>query len=89
MKLMKLRIGAGLLASLGLAATATSAQAAPAKAAPAKPAAAQTPAAEAAAELSLTRFDCGKTTTLADVSRFSDVAAFEPRGTTGGIALET
>jgi N-acyl homoserine lactone hydrolase len=77
MKLMKLRIGAGLLASLGLAATATSAQAAPAKAAPAKPAAAQTPAAEAAAELSLTRFDCGKTTTLADVSRFSDVAAFK------------
>jgi N-acyl homoserine lactone hydrolase len=69
MKLMKLRIGAGLLASLGLAATATSA--------PAKPAAAQTPAAEAAAELSLTRFDCGKTTTLADVSRFSDVAAFK------------
>ena len=35
-------------------------------------ASAQTPA-----ELSLTRFDCGKTTTLADVSRFSDVAAFK------------
>jgi N-acyl homoserine lactone hydrolase len=77
MKLTKLRIGAGLLVSLGIAATATSAQAAPAKAAPAKPAAAQTPPAEAAAELSLTRFDCGKTTTLADVSRFSDVAAFK------------
>ena len=30
-----------------------------------------------APELSLTRFDCGKTTTLADVSRFSDVAAFK------------
>jgi len=28
-------------------------------------------------ELSLTRFDCGKTTTLSDVSRFSDVAAFK------------
>jgi N-acyl homoserine lactone hydrolase len=34
-------------------------------------------AAQSAAELSLTRFDCGKTTTLADVSRFSDVAAFK------------
>jgi N-acyl homoserine lactone hydrolase len=33
--------------------------------------------AQSAAELSLTRFDCGKTTTLADVSRFSDVAAFK------------
>jgi N-acyl homoserine lactone hydrolase len=30
-----------------------------------------------AAELSLTRFDCGKTTTLADVGRFSDVSAFK------------
>ena len=29
------------------------------------------------AELSLTRFDCGKTTTLTDVSRFSDVVAFK------------
>jgi N-acyl homoserine lactone hydrolase len=77
MKLMTSRIGAGLLVSLFIAATATSAQAAPAKAAPAKPAAAQTPAAEAVADLSLTRFDCGKTTTLADVSRFSDVAAFK------------
>jgi len=37
---------------------------------------AQTPPAEAAGELSLTRLDCGKTQTLADVSRFSDVAAF-------------
>jgi N-acyl homoserine lactone hydrolase len=72
MKLMKLKIGAGLLVSLGIAATATTAQAAPAKAAPA-----QTPPPEAAAELSLTRFDCGKTTTLTDVSRFSDVAAFK------------
>ena len=35
-------------------------------------ASAQTPA-----ELSLTRLDCGKTTTLTDVSRFSDVAAFK------------
>ena len=34
-------------------------------------------AAQSAPELSLTRFDCGKTTTLADVSRFSDVAAFK------------
>jgi N-acyl homoserine lactone hydrolase len=33
--------------------------------------------AQSAPELSLTRFDCGKTTTLADVSRFSDVAAFK------------
>jgi len=76
MKLTTLRVGAGLLVSLGMAATAASAQAAPAKAAPAKAAPAQTPPAEAAGELSLTRLDCGKTTTLADVSRFSDVAAF-------------
>jgi glyoxylase-like metal-dependent hydrolase (beta-lactamase superfamily II) len=34
-------------------------------------------AAQSVPELSLTRFDCGKTTTLADVSRFSDVAAFK------------
>ncbi len=34
-------------------------------------------AAQSAPELSLTRFDCGKTTTVADVSRFSDVAAFK------------
>jgi glyoxylase-like metal-dependent hydrolase (beta-lactamase superfamily II) len=74
---IEFKIGAVLLASLGLAAIAPSAQAAPAKAAPAKAAAAQTPPAEAAGELSLTRFDCGKTTTLADVSRFSDVAAFK------------
>ncbi|HEV7357002.1 MAG TPA: N-acyl homoserine lactonase family protein [Steroidobacteraceae bacterium] len=33
--------------------------------------------ATAAAELSLTRLDCGKTTTLNDVSRFSDVMAFK------------
>ena len=39
---------------------------------------AATPAsAQAPAELSLTRLDCGKTTTLTDVSRFSDVAAFK------------
>jgi N-acyl homoserine lactone hydrolase len=34
-------------------------------------------AAQSTPELSLTRLDCGKTTTLADVSRFSDVAAFK------------
>jgi N-acyl homoserine lactone hydrolase len=33
--------------------------------------------AQTTAELSLTRFDCGKTTTLNDVSGFSDVAAFK------------
>jgi len=33
--------------------------------------------AQNASELSLTRFDCGKTTALNDVSRFSDVAAFK------------
>jgi N-acyl homoserine lactone hydrolase len=33
--------------------------------------------AQNAPEVSLTRFDCGKTTTLNDVSRFSDVAAFK------------
>jgi N-acyl homoserine lactone hydrolase len=32
--------------------------------------------AQAPATLTLTRLDCGKTTTLADVSRFTDVAAF-------------
>ena len=74
---IEFKIGAVLLASLGFAAIAPSAQAAPAKAAPAKAAPAQTSAAEAAGELSLTRFDCGKTTTLDDVSRFSDVAAFK------------
>jgi N-acyl homoserine lactone hydrolase len=77
MQVMKMRIGAGLLASLFIAVAAASAPAAPAKPAAAKAAPAQTPAAEAAAELSLTRFDCGKNTTLADVSRFSDVAAFK------------
>jgi N-acyl homoserine lactone hydrolase len=34
-------------------------------------------AAQNAPEISLARFDCGKTTTLNDVSRFSDVAAFK------------
>jgi N-acyl homoserine lactone hydrolase len=34
-------------------------------------------AAQSAPELSLTRFDCGRTTTVADVGRFSDVAAFK------------
>jgi N-acyl homoserine lactone hydrolase len=38
---------------------------------------AQTAPTQSAVELSLARFDCGKTTTLADVSRFSDVAAFK------------
>jgi N-acyl homoserine lactone hydrolase len=33
--------------------------------------------AQDAPELALTRFDCGKTTTLTDVSRFSDVSAFK------------
>jgi len=33
--------------------------------------------AQAPAEISLTRFDCGKTTTVSDVGRFSDVAAFK------------
>src|SRR5258708_18748735 len=33
--------------------------------------------AQNAPELSLTRFDCGKTSTLNDVSRFSDVSAFK------------
>jgi N-acyl homoserine lactone hydrolase len=61
---MELGIRAGLLAGLIIAATAATA------------ATAQT-AAQAAPELALTRFDCGKTTTLADVSGFSDVAAFK------------
>jgi N-acyl homoserine lactone hydrolase len=58
---MELGIGAGLLAGLVVAATAASAQT----------------AAQTAPELALTRFDCGKTTTLTDVSRFSNVAAFK------------
>ena len=33
--------------------------------------------ADTAPEVSLTRFDCGKTSTLNDVSRFSDVAAMK------------
>jgi N-acyl homoserine lactone hydrolase len=40
-------------------------------------AAAGTVAAENAPELSLARFDCGKTNTLNDVGRFSDVMAFK------------
>jgi len=55
------RIGAGLLASSIMAAAAASPQI----------------AAQAAPELALTRFDCGKTTTLTDVSAFTDVAAFK------------
>ncbi|HTD74256.1 MAG TPA: N-acyl homoserine lactonase family protein [Steroidobacteraceae bacterium] len=39
--------------------------------------AAASASAQGAAELSLTRFDCGKTTALNDVSRFSDVMAFK------------
>jgi glyoxylase-like metal-dependent hydrolase (beta-lactamase superfamily II) len=39
--------------------------------------AAASASAENAPDLSLTRFDCGKTTTLTDVSRFSDVVAFK------------
>jgi glyoxylase-like metal-dependent hydrolase (beta-lactamase superfamily II) len=77
MNRIEFKIGAALLVSFALAATAASAQAAPAKAAPAKAAPANTPPAEPTGELSLTRLDCGKTTTLADVSRFSDVAAFK------------
>jgi glyoxylase-like metal-dependent hydrolase (beta-lactamase superfamily II) len=34
-------------------------------------------AAQSAPDMSLTRLDCGKTSTLSDVSRFSDVAAFK------------
>jgi N-acyl homoserine lactone hydrolase len=55
------RIGAGLLAGSIMAAAAASAQT----------------AAQAAPELALTRFDCGKTTTLTDVGAFTDVAAFK------------
>jgi len=61
------KIGASLAASLIMAATAAPAQAAPAQASPT----------QASPELSLTRLDCGKTTTLADVSGFTDVAAFK------------
>jgi N-acyl homoserine lactone hydrolase len=39
--------------------------------------AAASASAQSSSELSLTRFDCGKTTTLNDVSRFSDVMAFK------------
>ena len=63
MKRLEQSLAAAVLATLSLAATTASAQGA-AAAAP-------------AADLSLTRLDCGKTTTLNDVSRFSDVAAFK------------
>jgi glyoxylase-like metal-dependent hydrolase (beta-lactamase superfamily II) len=56
MKRKNLNLGAAVLASLGLGASA---------------------AAQNAPELSLTRLDCGKTTTLTDVGRFSDVSAFK------------
>jgi len=38
--------------------------------------------AQSAAEISLTRLDCGKTTTVSDLSRFSDVGAF------GGLKIQ-
>jgi N-acyl homoserine lactone hydrolase len=63
MKRLESTLAAAAFATLSLAATTASAQGA-AAAAP-------------AADLSLTRLDCGKTTTLNDVSRFSDVAAFK------------
>jgi N-acyl homoserine lactone hydrolase len=55
------KIGAALVASSIIAAAAASAQT----------------GAPAATELTLTRLDCGKTTTLNDVSGFTDVAAFK------------
>ena len=61
MNRIELTLAAAALAALSLAATSASAQG----------------AAAAGVELSLTRLDCGKTTTLNDVSRFSDVAAFK------------
>jgi N-acyl homoserine lactone hydrolase len=60
-----LRIAAAMLAGSMIAAAAAS-----------TPAVAAAPA-ETAPEVSLTRFDCGKTSTLNDVSRFSDVAAMK------------
>jgi N-acyl homoserine lactone hydrolase len=66
-----IKIAAAWLTSAVIAAATGSAWAAPA------PAPAQTAPTQTAPELSLTRFDCGKTTTLNDVSRFSDVAAFK------------
>jgi len=63
MKRLELTLVAAALAALSLAAASASAQGAA--------------GAAAAAELSLTRLDCGKTTTLNDVSRFSDVMAFK------------
>ena len=73
------KIAAAWLTSAAIAAATASAWAAPAPARARAPAAApaQTAPTQTAAELSLTRFDCGKTTTLNDVSRFSDVAAFK------------
>jgi N-acyl homoserine lactone hydrolase len=56
MKRMDLNLGAAVLASLLVGASASG---------------------QNAAEVSLTRLDCGKTTTLNDVSRFSDVSAFK------------
>jgi N-acyl homoserine lactone hydrolase len=56
MKRTDLNLGAAVLASLLVGASASG---------------------QNAAEVSLTRFDCGKTTTLNDVSRFSDVSAFK------------
>jgi glyoxylase-like metal-dependent hydrolase (beta-lactamase superfamily II) len=61
MNRIELTLAAAALAASSLAAMSASAQG----------------AAAAGAELSLTRLDCGKTTTLNDVSRFSDVAAFK------------
>jgi N-acyl homoserine lactone hydrolase len=63
MKRFELTLGAAVLAAVSLAATSASAQGATAVA--------------TGSELSLTRLDCGKTTTLNDVSRFSDVMAFK------------
>jgi N-acyl homoserine lactone hydrolase len=56
MKRTDLNLGAAVLASLLVGASASG---------------------QNAAEVSLTRLDCGKTTTLNDVSRFSDVSAFK------------
>ncbi|HEY0800083.1 MAG TPA: N-acyl homoserine lactonase family protein [Steroidobacteraceae bacterium] len=63
MKRLIIKAGAGMIGSLVIAAASASAQ---------TPASAQT-----ASDLSLARFDCGKTTTLSDVGRFSDVSAFK------------
>ena len=63
MKRLELTLSSALLAAVTLAAASASAQGAAAGA--------------TGSELSLTRLDCGKTTTLNDVSRFSDVMAFK------------